>query len=103
MQLYHSQYARTAVLSALALFAFSMARVAPAQVLHGSIVGDVTDPSGAPIPGAIVSLTNMQTNLTRQSITNTTGGYSFPTLLPGRSKSRSARRVFELTPNKVSR
>jgi hypothetical protein len=111
MQLYHSQYARTAVLSALALFAFSMARVAPAQVLHGSIVGDVTDPSGAPIPGAIVSLTNMQTNLTRQSITNTTGGYSFPTLLPGRFEIKVGKEGFrtytqqgiEVTPNAVTR
>ncbi len=49
-----------------------------AQTLYGSIVGEVTDATGAAVPGATVVITNKATGLTRQSSTNTAGGYSFP-------------------------
>src|SRR5437879_3902581 len=49
----------------------------------GDITGVVTDPSGAVLVGATVSVTNTQTNATRTAGTNNTGNYSFPALLPG--------------------
>lgn len=49
----------------------------------GEITGEVTDPSGAVIVGAAVTVTNPQTNLTRSATTNSAGNYSFPALLPG--------------------
>jgi hypothetical protein len=45
--------------------------------------GLVTDPSGAAISGASVSITNKATGATRNVTTNSEGLYSFPSLLPG--------------------
>ena len=39
------------------LAALLLPRTGQAQVLYGSIVGNVTDSSGAPIPGATVTIT----------------------------------------------
>src|ERR1700720_1708373 len=55
---------------------------AQAQVLYGSIVGDVTDVSKAAVPGAAVRITNQETNQSRVATTNDDGVYSFPTI-PG--------------------
>lgn len=49
----------------------------------GSIAGQVADPSGALIPNAVVLSTNMATNVTRSTETNSAGLYSFPDLPPG--------------------
>jgi hypothetical protein len=57
---------------------------AAAQVLYGSIVGNVTDAQGAAIPGATVTVVNKETNLTREATTNTEGNYSLVNILPGR-------------------
>jgi hypothetical protein len=48
-----------------------------------SLRGLVTDPSGAAVPGAKVTLVNPDTNLTRSVTTAADGTYSFPELLPG--------------------
>ncbi len=50
---------------------------------QGQITGVVTDPSGALVAGATVTVTNPQTNFTRQVTTNSAGNYTFPSLLPG--------------------
>src|ERR1700731_4886915 len=49
----------------------------------GQITGVVTDASGALVVGAIVTVTNPETNLTRSGTTNSAGNYTFPSLLPG--------------------
>lgn len=54
-----------------------------AQVLYGSLVGNVRDTTGAVVPGATVIITHKQTNQTRQSATSEAGGYSFPTIASG--------------------
>ena len=61
---------------------FLICRLTSAQTL-GEITGDVTDPSGAAVPSAVVTVTNMATNLSRQTKTNTAGLYVFPDLVPG--------------------
>src|SRR5688572_10002554 len=53
------------------------------QVLYGSIVGNVLDPSGAPVPGAIVKVINNDTGRVRETLTNDVGAYSFPTVFSG--------------------
>ena len=41
-----------------------------------SIVGTVTDPSGAAVPSAKVTITNTDTGLVRPTTTNATGSYA---------------------------
>jgi hypothetical protein len=54
-----------------------------AQVQNGNIAGTVTDPGGAVIQGAAVTLTEQATNLVLHGQTNNEGAYSFRQLLPG--------------------
>ncbi|HEV2381617.1 MAG TPA: carboxypeptidase-like regulatory domain-containing protein, partial [Terriglobia bacterium] len=56
-----------------------MAFAAPVwcQIDTGTILGTVSDPSGAVVPGAKVSLTNEGTNLTVTMTTGGDGGYTF--------------------------
>ena len=54
-----------------------------AQVLYGSLVGTVTDSSGAAVPGATVTATNKETNLERTAVTGGNGTYSFTNVLAG--------------------
>ena len=62
-----------------------MASASPvkAQVLYGSIVGNVKDAQGAVVPGATVTITNKQTGLTRDSVTDDQGSYTLTNVLPG--------------------
>jgi hypothetical protein len=55
----------------------------PAQVLYGSLVGNVTDPSGAAVAAAKVTVTHQETSLTREGATNAEGMYSFPGIPTG--------------------
>lgn len=57
--------------------------MASAQVLYGSIVGTVTDQSGAVVPKAAVRATNTSTGLSREATTDTSGYYSIPNLAQG--------------------
>src|SRR5687768_8828474 len=72
---------------ALSLFAALLWGLVPvesaAQVLYGSLVGNVVDASGAVVPGATVTITHRDTNQSRSVVTSETGAYSFPTIQPG--------------------
>ena len=59
------------------------AQPAPAQVLYGSLMGDVADASRAVLPGATVTVTNRDTGLQRETTTDGSGAYSFRDLQPG--------------------
>ena len=48
----------------------------------GTIVGTVTDPSGAVVPKAQVTVRNQETNAAREVETNEDGDYSVPLLPP---------------------
>lgn len=45
-----------------------------------TIVGTVTDPSGAPVPGAKVLITNTDTGIVRTTVSNATGSFAAPEL-----------------------
>ena len=47
---------------------------------RGSIRGTVTDPSGGLVPNAKVTVTNVETNETRETTTSDEGAYNFPEL-----------------------
>ena len=54
-----------------------------AQVLYGSVVGTVTDQTGAVVPGATVTITNVQTGQAREAIADAAGYYSIVNVLEG--------------------
>jgi len=80
MLLIHTRW-RILALLVCALFAFS--GDASAQVLYGTLVGNVTDSSGAAIPGAQVKIVNVDTGREWTATTGPTGAYSVSTILPG--------------------
>jgi hypothetical protein len=57
------------------LLALSVVPRSHAQVLYGSVTGTVTDPSGAVVAGAPVTITNQATGLKRQTTTDADGTY----------------------------
>lgn len=48
-----------------------------------SLHGIVTDPSGAAIPDAKVTITQPETGASRSTLANSAGAYSFPAVIPG--------------------
>src|SRR5580765_2608915 len=70
---------RVAVIIAFAVVAGSGAR---AQLLQGTIVGDVVDSSQAAVVGAKVVATSQLTNFTREAVTNSAGAFDLPGLPP---------------------
>lgn len=62
------------VLSAVALVA---------QGTTSQIVGKISDPTGTPVPGAVVRATNIETGSVREAKSNDAGAYVLPLLLPG--------------------
>src|SRR5438046_10626627 len=50
------------------------------QTFRGTILGTVTDPQGAVIPGAKVAVHNVDTGLERTTQTSADGSYSLPEL-----------------------
>ncbi len=67
-----------------ALLAFGLPTVAAAQVDRATLTGVVTDKGGAVLPGATVTLTNLETNTVSEQPTTATGSFLFVNLIPGR-------------------
>lgn len=68
--------------SLLALFLVSTA-CAYSQAITATLLGTVTDSSGAVVPGAAVSVTEVTTGVNRKATTNQEGIYMLPYLPPG--------------------
>ncbi|MEK7403826.1 MAG: carboxypeptidase-like regulatory domain-containing protein, partial [Acidobacteriota bacterium] len=83
-----------AVLALAVLTALFAPPAAEAQVLYGSIVGHVKDSSDAAVAGATVTITNTETNQSRQATTDETGAYSFPTVQAGAYEVKVTREGF---------
>ncbi len=66
------------------LFAFAIGgSTASAQVLYGSIVGNVTDSTGGAVPGASVAIEQTETKLKRELVTDAGGAYHFTAVPTG--------------------
>src|SRR5688572_25799195 len=54
-----------------------------AQAVRGTLLGNVTDDAGLGIPGATVTITEVNTNITSTTVTNESGNYIFSSLKDG--------------------
>lgn len=75
---------RIVVLLLLLLAVVSMQFAAIAQTARGSIVGTISDASGAVIPEASIVVTELQTKQIYNAQTNRAGYYVVPSLIPGK-------------------
>jgi hypothetical protein len=65
---------------AVSLLAISTQLFAQTQAINGSVRGRVTDPTGAPVPGAGISVENVATDFTRDAVSNQEGYFVIPNL-----------------------
>ncbi len=65
----------------LALLAFST--VAFSQEFRGTLSGLITDPASALVAGATVTVTEIHTGTKSQTVSDSSGKYTVPFLLPG--------------------
>ncbi len=66
-----------------------------AQTITGTISGDVTDGTGAVVPGATITAQNIGTGETRTATTTSTGSYRIPDLAIGKYKLTATREGFK--------
>ncbi|MEO7145820.1 MAG: TonB-dependent receptor [Bryobacteraceae bacterium] len=66
-----------------ALFIAALAGSLYGQAVNGSLLGTVTDASGALIQGAHVAILEVNTGVAREATTSDAGNYAFPDLAPG--------------------
>jgi hypothetical protein len=60
------------------------AMVVRAQLPTAQVTGLITDSSGAAVPGATITITNVNTGVSASTTSNESGNYLFPVLNPGR-------------------
>ena len=68
------------------LFSVVMAAVCAPSLYSqtlGEVTGHISDASGANVPGASITLTNVSTNAVRNTVSTDSGDYTFPSVAPG--------------------
>ena len=83
-----SKISRISIVVGAFFFAFLICICTPVRVLgqaasSGTVAGTVTDPSGAAVAGATITLIDPSTNNTRSATTNESGRYIFANVTPG--------------------
>ncbi|HEY6267492.1 MAG TPA: TonB-dependent receptor [Candidatus Acidoferrum sp.] len=74
---------RVFVVFVAAILVLAASGVAWSQSVQGVITGTITDPSGAVVPGATVTITNPGTNASQSTTTGNDGSYRFSLVPPG--------------------
>jgi hypothetical protein len=75
---------RYLVLAFLGMFLFAASHRSYGQDINATLSGTVTDPSGAVIPGAKLTLVNEATGFQSSYVSDAAGEYSFGNLTPGK-------------------
>ncbi len=76
-------YAPLLVALAMSAFIVTIPSTASAQAVTGTLLGNITDSSGAALPGATVTATDVDKNISRTVVANEAGYYIFTSLLNG--------------------
>src|SRR5208282_1282645 len=71
-----------AVVAVCGLFVTLWVSSAFGQAVYGSILGSVTDPTGAAVNGAKVTVTSQTKNVSTEATTNESGNYDVTHLIP---------------------
>jgi hypothetical protein len=71
------------ILALALLFAVTAAQLNAQSITQGNVRGTITDPSGAVVPNATVTLKSTQTGATQTRTTGSSGFYEFPLVSPG--------------------
>lgn len=74
---------RTFVFLVVALLFLASGGAVWSQTVQGVITGAITDPTGAVVPGATVTITNVGTGISQSVTTGSDGSYRFPLVPPG--------------------
>jgi len=85
---------------AVLLAAFFVLFATQALAQEATILGTVTDPTGASVPNAAIVITNTETGVTRNTTTNSDGQYVSPDLVIGRYSVRVTATGFKATEQK---
>src|SRR5215469_1409586 len=80
--------------AALILSSLPLSLLAQTTVSTGSIVGTISDPSGAVLSGAKVTITNTATGQAVYLATNSSGSFSSGALVPGQYKTFASAKGF---------
>jgi carboxypeptidase family protein/TonB-dependent receptor-like protein len=83
MTLLHALHRRSPALRLVLALMLLLPAVAIAQAVKGTLLGAVTDTTGAGVPGATVTVTEVQTGIGRSATTNASGNYVFSNLKDG--------------------
>src|SRR5216684_8189906 len=74
---------KSTLIAAVLILASVSTPVAFAQAVSATLIGTITDSSGATIPNATVTVTETQTGVSRKTTTTSDGVYTVPYLAPG--------------------
>src|SRR5689334_17901096 len=66
------------------LVALLCAHAVHGQTTSAQITGRISDPSDAIVSGAVIRVTNMDTGVSRETVSSSSGYYTVPLLDPGR-------------------
>src|SRR5262245_42273821 len=81
----HSQGAKGMFVSAKAiLIALAISATAAGQAINGTIVGTITDSTGAVVVNAKIAMVEVNTNLNRSTVANESGNFSFANVPQGK-------------------
>src|SRR5262249_33009240 len=89
------------LLTALLVGLFAL-QLSAQTVVTGDVVGTITDPSNAVVPGATVTLTSVDTGATSEVTTTSTGLFRFPLLKPGNYRVAVTQSGFRTTQQAVT-
>jgi hypothetical protein len=90
-------FTHSLMLALLGVFLMAVTQRSFGQDTNASLSGTVTDPSGAAIPGAKLSLTNQATGFQSNFVSDGTGAYNFNNLTPGKYRLEVAAPGFKST------
>src|SRR5437870_2817551 len=72
-----------------------------AQAVYGSVFGTVTDPQGARVIGAVVTVKDLTKNATTTAQTNESGNYTVTHLIPGKYSVKVEHQGYKITIQEV--